>query len=98
MFTQATAAALTEMKGFFPARTLPKGSPLELHFDASRRSILFQMRAKPDGPPEVLGTLTHPVLARELVLSYFSDTLETSPELRKSVAMGLGGEPRLPVA
>ena len=40
----------------------------------------------------MLGSLTHAKLARELVLSYFSDSLETSPELRKSVAEGLAGE------
>lgn len=113
LISQAAAASLTQLKGFFPGRTLPKGSPLELFYSSSNRTVLFQTKvgrsshalssAQADsrinqdvkeGTTDVLGTLTHKQLAKELFLSYFSDTLETSPELRKSVALGLAGEPR----
>lgn len=43
-YTQDAATALTELKGYFPGRTLPKGSPLELYFSSAQRTALFQMR------------------------------------------------------
>lgn len=43
---------------------------------------------------EVLGTLRDPILARQLFLSYLSDTGSISEELRKSVANGFAGEAR----
>ncbi|ORY75626.1 chalcone-flavanone isomerase-domain-containing protein [Leucosporidium creatinivorum] len=93
--SESAGTALTELKGYFPGRTLPKGSPLELYF-SSKKTVLFQMRSTKDAHADVLGTLTHPILAKQLLLSYFSDSLETSPELRKSTALGLAGEPRHP--
>lgn len=42
--SQAAAASLTELKGFFPGRTLPKGSPLELYYSSSKRTVLFQTK------------------------------------------------------
>ncbi|KAM0793265.1 hypothetical protein ACM66B_000727 [Microbotryomycetes sp. NB124-2] len=92
---EAAPAAITEMRSLFPSRTLLKGAPLELYYSAQDRQVQFQSRAARDAPPDVLGKLTHPKLARELILSYFSDSLETSLELRKSVADGLAGAPRL---
>lgn len=44
--------------------------------------------------PEVLGTLREPLLARELIVSYFSDTAAPSRELVTSSAMGFSGEAR----
>jgi hypothetical protein len=41
-----------------------------------------------------LGTLHHSTLARQLFLSYFSDGVAASEELRKSVAGGFAGEAR----
>ncbi|KAK4058017.1 hypothetical protein OIO90_000756 [Microbotryomycetes sp. JL221] len=91
---QAAPVAITEMRSLFPSRALPKGAPLELFYSASTKQIQFQSRNSPNGSIDVLGQLTHSKLSKELVLSYFSDTLETSIELRKSVAQGLAGEPR----
>lgn len=42
----------------------------------------------------MLGTLRDPVLAKELFVSYFNNNNPGSPELVKSVACGLAGEPR----
>lgn len=39
--------------------------------------------------PEVLGTLREPTLATQLMASYFSNDNAPSPELVKSVAMGM---------
>lgn len=43
---EATGAAMVEFKSFFPSRTLPKGLPLELYYNAKDRSILFQLRVR----------------------------------------------------
>lgn len=48
--------------------------------------------------PEVLGTLRDPILARELIVSYFSDSAAPSRELVKNTAMGLARERGSPTA
>ncbi|CEQ38746.1 SPOSA6832_00197, partial [Sporobolomyces salmonicolor] len=92
--SERTGAALVEFKSFFPSRTLVKGAPLELYYSAVDRSVLFQLRDEKSGAPEPLGTLRDGLLAKELMVSYFSDTAAPSEELRKSVAMGFNGEER----
>lgn len=48
--------------------------------------------------PEVLGTLRDPILSRELMISYFSDSAAPSRELVKNVAMGMARAPGSPTA
>ncbi|GAA5887692.1 hypothetical protein JCM6882_001499 [Rhodosporidiobolus microsporus] len=91
---EATGAALVEFKTFFPSRSLNKGSPLELYYSAVDRSVLFQLKDPKTPEPELLGTLREPLLSKELMVSYFSDSAAPSSELRKSVAMGFAGAER----
>ncbi|BGP28815.1 hypothetical protein JCM10296v2_000551 [Rhodotorula toruloides] len=92
--SERTGAALVEFKSFFPSKTLQKGLPLEVYYSARDRTALFQIRNEQSRKPEVLGTLREPLLARELIVSYFSDTAAPSRELVKSSAMGFSGEAR----
>jgi len=41
-----------------------------------------------------MGTLVNAVLAKQLLVSYFNNVGAGSPELVRSVANGLAGEPR----
>ncbi|GAA5995033.1 uncharacterized protein JCM10292_004498 [Rhodotorula paludigena] len=91
---ESTGAAMIEFKSFFPGKTLSKGMPLELYYSAVGRSVTFQLRNEETRSPEVLGTLREPILARELMVSYFSNDAAPSSELVKSVAMGFDGAPR----
>ncbi|BGP04744.1 Altered inheritance of mitochondria protein 18, mitochondrial [Rhodotorula toruloides] len=92
--SERTGAALVEFKSFFPSKTLQKGLPLEVYYSARDRTALFQIRNEQSRKPEVLGTLREPLLARELIVSYFSDTAAPSRELVTSSAMGFSGEAR----
>ncbi|KPV78455.1 uncharacterized protein RHOBADRAFT_41001 [Rhodotorula graminis WP1] len=86
---EATGAAMVDFKSFFPSRTVQKGMPLELYYSAKDRSVTFQLRDENTHRPEVLGTLREPTLATQLMASYFSNDNAPSPELVKSVAMGM---------
>ncbi|GAA5850242.1 hypothetical protein JCM8547_001057 [Rhodosporidiobolus lusitaniae] len=92
--TEQTGAALIEFKSFFPTKSLHKGSPLELYYSAVSRTVQVQAKNDKTGAPETLGTLRNALLAKELMVSYFSNTTAPSSELVKSVAMGFGGEGR----
>ncbi|GAA6032864.1 hypothetical protein JCM8097_000835 [Rhodosporidiobolus ruineniae] len=92
---EQTGAALIEFKSFFPPKNLVKGQPLELYYSAPNRTVFFQLRDEKTGAPEPLGTLRQPLLAKELIVSYFSDSSAPSSELLKSVAMGFSGEKRM---
>ncbi|GAA5835247.1 hypothetical protein JCM11251_006658 [Rhodosporidiobolus azoricus] len=91
---EQTGAALVEFKSFFPPSSLSKGSPLELYYSAVNRSVLFQLKDSKTPQAVTLGTLREPLLAKELMISYFSDSAAPSSELRKSTAMGFAGEER----
>ncbi|TKA55368.1 hypothetical protein B0A53_02292 [Rhodotorula sp. CCFEE 5036] len=96
--SEATGAALVDFKSFFPNKNLAKGMPLELYYSAKNRDVTFQLRNEKTRSPEILGTLRDPVLSRELMLSYFSDSAAPSPELVKNVARGMAREPGSPTA
>ncbi|BGP12720.1 hypothetical protein JCM10213_008858 [Rhodosporidiobolus nylandii] len=92
---EASGAALVEFKSFFPAAmNLKKGQPLTLYYSAVNRSVRFELQDDKTGAPQTLGTFTEPLLSKELMVSYFSNTTAPSSELVKSVAMGFNGEGR----
>ncbi|BGP52892.1 hypothetical protein JCM8202v2_000449 [Rhodotorula sphaerocarpa] len=93
---EATGAALVDFKSFFPPRSLAKGMPLELYYSARNRDVTFQLRDEKTRSPQVLGTLSDALLARELMVSYFSDSAAPSRELVVSAAMGLARQPGSP--
>ncbi|GAA5883730.1 hypothetical protein JCM3774_001664 [Rhodotorula dairenensis] len=96
--SEATGAALVDFKSFFPNKNLAKGMPLELYYSAKNRDVTFQLRNEKTRSPEVLGTLRDPVLARELIISYFSDSAAPSRELVQNVAMGMARQAGSPTA
>ncbi|GAA5821825.1 hypothetical protein JCM10212_003233 [Sporobolomyces blumeae] len=63
-------------------------------YPGPKPAIFFPIRETPTSRPTVLGTLREGLLSQQLMVSYFSDSAAPSEELRKSVAMGLNGEPR----
>jgi hypothetical protein len=75
----------------FPLLQVPSFGPLA---DSRARKNQNEKTRSPD----ILGTLRDPVLSRELMLSYFSDSAAPSPELVKNVAMGIAREPGSPTA
>ncbi|GAA6023726.1 hypothetical protein JCM10207_000236 [Rhodosporidiobolus poonsookiae] len=91
---EQTGAALVEFKSFFSSKNLQKGSPLTLFYSAPNRTVLFQAQDEKTRVLTTLGVLRQPLLAKELLVSYFSDSAAPSPEMVKSAAMGFGGAGR----
>lgn len=92
---EEAATALSTLQSFFPARALLKGHALNVFLSNSEGSLQFSLPdAKNPSNSILLGTLLNPVLARQMLLSYFSDSASVSEELRESVARGLAGELR----
>lgn len=61
-----------------------------MNLNGRERSIRFSMTGA-DGNEEVLGTVKNAVLAKQLFLSYFSDSGASSEEMRNSAAKGFVG-------
>ncbi|GAA5976783.1 hypothetical protein JCM11641_000870 [Rhodosporidiobolus odoratus] len=91
---EQSGAALVEFKSFFPATNFKKGTSLELYYSAAKRSVQFMLENEKTGKRDVLGIFREPILAKELMVSYFSNTTAPSSELVKSVAMGFNGDGR----
>ncbi|KAL8280982.1 hypothetical protein RQP46_006661 [Phenoliferia psychrophenolica] len=70
---EAASTHLSELRTLFPGKQLDKGSSMVCHFfDGAVRFDLLD--PKDPTKVETLGTLRDPVLARQLFLSYLSDT------------------------